>query len=331
MNIKNESIYRERYRILRKIGEGGSSEVYMAIDIKSGEPVTIKMIRNGNLCGSDVQLLIREETKVICYLDHPAIPRVLDIFEDAFVLEYIPGNSLEKVIESCGKMSEKVSVRIAKELLDILSYLHGLETPVIYRDLKPANIIIKPDGHVALIDFGAARFYERGKGEDASNIGTFGYAAPEQFGNLGQTDPRTDIYCFGRTMEQIVKGHITRELQAVIDNCTMPDREDRFSSCREIRRALDKYPRQVLVGRIKQNLKIAGISAAAAVVITASFNNAAAVRSYAAEDAERRLPAVRERMGNAGIRLRSDMEERFGSTIADEVLRVLETVFGEVR
>ncbi|MCR5404797.1 MAG: serine/threonine protein kinase [Butyrivibrio sp.] len=329
--IMNESIYRDRYRILRKIGEGGSSLVYMAIDKRSGEPVAIKMIKDMDFGKTGMMMLVHEETKVISYLKHPAIPRVLDKYEDAFVLEYVPGNTLEKVIRNCGKLSEKMSVRIAKELLDIFIYLHGLETPVIYRDLKPANIIIKPDGHVALIDFGAARFYEKGKDSDAANIGTVGFAAPEQFGNLGQTDPRTDIYCFGRTISQIIKGSLSSELEAILEKCTMADREDRFLSCTEIKQALEKYPGQVLIGKVLQNLKIAGLSAAAAVVITLSFYHADAVRSYAAEDAKSRIPAVRERMGNAGIRIKSYMEEQLGSDTSGAVFEVLDELFDEER
>ena len=330
-NIVNESIYRDRYRILRKIGEGGSSLVYMAIDTRSGEPVAIKMIKDMDFGKAGMMMLVHEETKVTGYLEHPAIPRVLDKYEDAFVLEYVPGNTLEKVMKNCGKLSEKESVRIAKELLEIFIYLHGLETPVIYRDLKPANIIIKPDGHVALIDFGAARFYEKGKMCDAANIGTVGFAAPEQFGNLGQTDPRTDIYCFGRTISQIIKGCPSRELNQILEKCTMADREDRFLTCTEIKQALETYPRQVLIGKVVQNLKLAGLSAAAAVIITLSFNHADALKSYAAEDAESRIPAVRQRMGNAGIRIKSYMEKQLGSKTCGAVFEVLDDLFAEER
>lgn len=329
--IKNESIYKGRYRILRKIGEGGSSRVYMAIDEKRGQPVAIKVMKASELNGEEAKLFVSEETKVISYLDHPAIPRVLDKYEDSFVLEYIPGNTLERVISQCGRLSEKESVRIAGELLEIFTYLHGLDTPVVYRDLKPANIIIKPDGHVALIDFGAARFYEHGKKRDDANIGTVGFAAPEQFGNLGQTDPRTDIYCFGKTISQIIKGRPSKELAAILEKCTMPDREDRFSCCEEIKKALDKYPGQVLVGRMLQNLRIAALSAAAAVVITLAFNHGAAVTSFAAEDVQRRLPAVKERMGNAGIRIKSYFEEELGIEIDNGVEMLFEELFDERR
>lgn len=329
--IENESIYKDRYRILRKIGEGGSSLVYMAIDERSGQPVTIKMIKDGSFRGSDAELIVKEETKVIAYLDHPAIPKVVDIYDDSFVLEYIPGNSLERVMERYGRFSEKEAVKLAKELLDIFTYLHEMDTPVIYRDLKPANIIVRPDGHIALIDFGAARFYEKGKRSDASNIGTYGFAAPEQFGNLGQTDTRTDIYCFGKTISQLIKGRPSVELAEILEKCTMPDREDRFGSCRDIREAIMDYPKKVLRRRVIQNLKIAGLSAAAACIITFSFKNAETIKSYAAEDAEQRIPAVKERVGTAGLRIKGYFEERFGIDIDDEMVDTLAPVFGEMR
>ncbi len=310
--MENESLFRDRYRILRKLGEGGSSAVYMALDNVTCEPVTIKLMKSDVFGGIVAKDIVAEEAGMLRALKHDAIPGVVDVYDDAFVLEYIPGNTLEKVIKTRGKLREKEAVRIAKELLQILEYLHGLENPVIYRDLKPSNIIIKPDGHVALIDFGAARVYRRGDEADTMNLGTFGYAAPEQFGSLGQTDPRTDIYCLGRTMEQIIKGRITPELAMIIDKCTRPDREDRLGSCREISEELSKYPAQVMKRNLFYNAKIAFLAAAAALVISFTMNNYESIRSYAASDMEVRMPAVKERFGNAGLWIQDKLEEKFG-------------------
>jgi serine/threonine-protein kinase len=331
MDMKNETIYRNRYRILRKIGEGGSSAVYMASDNESGEPVTIKCIRSDGYSDADIKDIAREETRILRKLDHRAIPKVVAAYDDAFVLEYVPGNSLEKVIAKGGKLKEKEVVRIAKELVDILGYLHRQKEPVVYRDLKPANIIIKPDGHVSLIDFGAARFFRHGDAADTLNLGTYGYAAPEQFGSLGQTDPRTDIYCLGRTLEQIIKGKPSRELESIIDKCTKPDRDDRFKSCQEIEEALKKYPIQVLGHRAIYNARIAFLAAAAALVITFTSNNYESIKSYAAYDAEMRLPAVKDRLGNAGLRIKEILKERFAIDLDEEIQgnAVLLDMFGE--
>ncbi len=329
--MKNETIYRNRYRILRKIGEGGSSAVYMAVDNESGEPVTIKCIKSDGYSDADTKDITREETSILKSLDHKAIPHVVATYEDAFVLEYVPGNSLEKVIAKGGKLREKDVMKIAKELVDILGYLHQQNAPVVYRDLKPANIIIKPDGHVSLIDFGAARIFRKGDSADTLNLGTYGYAAPEQFGNLGQTDPRTDIYCLGRTLEQIIKGKPSQELALIIEKCTKPDRDDRFKSCDEIETALKKYPVQVFKHRALYNARIAFMAASAALVITFTSNNYESIKSYAAYDAEMRMPAVKDRLGNAGLRIKEILKERFAIDLDEEIQgnAVLLDMFGE--
>ncbi|MBE5826378.1 MAG: serine/threonine protein kinase [Butyrivibrio sp.] len=327
-DLKNESLYRDRYRILRKLGEGGSSMVYMGCDMESGKAVTVKVFKEGVLNGADIKNAVMEETALLQRLDHPDIPKVLAVYEDAFVLEHVHGNSLDKVLKAKGALPEKTAVQMGKELLKILTYLHGRKNPVIYRDLKPANIIVKPDGHVALIDFGAAREYCPGVGADTLNLGTCGYAAPEQYGSLGQTDVRTDIYCFGRTLMQMMAGGekagsknegnaikagrpktVSPELRKILEKCTRPDRDDRFGSCREIGKALEGYPRAVAVRRLIQGVKAALIAAVLALGVTAAVSHYDTVRSYAAEDAKQRIPAVKERLGNAGLRIRAMLDE----------------------
>ncbi len=341
--LRNESIYRDRYRILRKIGEGGSSVVYLAVDLQRNEPVAVKVLKENSYgrkkagtddkggqavksLGRDARLMLsaeaENETLLLGSLHHPAIPGLVAAYEDAFVLEYVPGNSLEKVLKKKGRLSEKEAVAIGLELLEVLGYLHKSEgcgshgdmseqrVPVIYRDLKPANIMIRPDGHVSLIDFGAARLYSREGAVDTLNLGTYGFAAPEQFGSLGQTDPRTDIYCFGRTMLQMVGGKCSPELMQIIDKCTRPDREDRFENCEGIAKELRKYPGKRLMNMLMRNLRIAVAAFAVALVVSFGFAHYESVVSYAATDAETRIPAVKERLGYAGIRIKGLLEER---------------------
>ena len=304
MHLENESMYMGRFRILKKLGEGGSSIVYLAVDEKNNTPVTIKKIKE-EICGNnDVSLLVSDETEILKTLDSPAIPKVVEIFGDSFVMEYVPGNSLEKYLKKYGRLEEKKAVKLAQEILEILDYLHGLKTPVIYRDLKPSNIMIKPDGHVSLIDFGASRLYNPEDRADTLNLGTCGFAAPEQYGSLGQTDKRTDIYCFGKTLIQMVGGKCSPELMNVIEKCTRPDRDDRFESCREIKTALRTYPKKKLIRKTLNNLKIACAAAMASFVIAVCVANHDTVVSYAANDAETRLPAVKERLGLAGFRIK---------------------------
>ena len=304
-------LYREKYRIKRKLGEGGSSVVLMGIDEKQDSAVTIKQIKRGEFLKCEISRMVESETEILGRLDHPAIPKILEVYEDAFVLEYVPGNSLEKYIKHKGFLGEKDAVALGLEVLDILSYLHLGKRPVVYRDLKPSNIMVRPDGHVSLIDFGAARFYEKDCEGDTQNLGTTGFAAPEQYGNLGQTDPRTDIYCFGRTLLQIMGGKCSPELMMIIDKCTRPDREDRFRDCREIMSALRKYPKVARRNRVAAKVKFIAVAAVLALVISFAITHYESVVSYAAYDAQMRVPAVKERLGYAGIRIREALEERF--------------------
>ncbi len=310
--LENESIYRGRYRILRRLGEGGSSVVYMAVDEMRDEPVAIKVFRENAAGGRSVRELTESETRVLSELRHRSIPRLRAVYDDAAVMEYVPGNSLEKILLKRGRLSEKEAVGIALEVLEVLESLHGMDSPVIYRDLKPANIMLKPDGHIALIDFGASRIMEKEGKADTLNLGTNGFAAPEQYGNLGQTDPRTDIYCMGRTLLLLVGGKCSPELMEIIEKCTMPDREDRFNSCSEAMKALRKYPFRVVLGRTVKGLKLAAGSAFLAAVISFAVLGYDSVRSYAADDARDRIPAVQERLGNAGVRIKEILRERFG-------------------
>ncbi len=308
--LSNESIFRGRFRILKKVGEGGSSRVYMAVDLKDNMPVIIKMMRKDIFDIKDLSLVVAGETRMISKLDHPAVPKVLKVYDDCFVMEYIPGNSLEKHLKNKGRFDEAKAVRISLELLEILRYLHDRKPPVIYRDLKPANIIIKPDGHVSLIDFGAARLYSNNGEDDTTNLGTMGFAAPEQFGCLGQTDPRTDIYCFGKTLFLMVSGKCSPELMSIIEKCIKPDRDDRFNSCSEIIKALKNYPRKKIVRRILQNTRIAAVALLISAAVTFGFAHYDGFVSYAAVDAQSRMPAVKERLGYAGIRIKEKLEEK---------------------
>ncbi|MBR1670736.1 MAG: protein kinase [Butyrivibrio sp.] len=343
--MENGYIFKGKYRILRKLGEGGSSRVYMAQDVKSGQPVTIKQMRRSAYGGqaepaesgrgareitvsrpdgpdgrnderggsSGVSASLGGaywEMDMLLNLDHPAIPKAIAAYDNAVVMEYIPGNSAAKHLEMKGFFPEKEGVRISLEVLDILEYLHSLDKPVIYRDLKPANIMIKPDGHVALIDFGAARFYEIGGTADTQNLGTKAFAAPEQYGSLGQTDPRTDIYCFGRMLLQLVGGRCSNELMQIIEMCTRPDRDDRFTSCAEIRKELLKYPGRAFFGRMRVFMQLGAAAAVVAFALSFIATHYDAALAYAYSDAKVRVPAVRERLGNAGTRIGVFIEDK---------------------
>lgn len=311
-----------RYKIIKSIGEGGNGSVYLARDTNTGKMVTIKRPKYGL---ED----LTNEAVVLSELHHEGIPGVIDRFGDSVVLEYMPGKSLEKIISEEGLLTEKKTVDIAKELLKILSYLHSREVPVIYRDLKPANIVMKPDGHIALIDFGAARFYSPQNDVDTVNLGTFGFAAPEQYGNLGQTDKRTDIYCFGMTLLQLMTGvdpkdsekvleirqngtrRVSGEFLAIIEKCIRTDRDDRYSDADEIFKDIKRYPIKRVVRKVMYLGKLAVAACLVSVVISMAVSFVISVdimipddlREFITDDFNKRLPTLLERLGNARSRI----------------------------
>ena len=194
-----------KYEILKQIGMGGMSTVYLAMDQHLNKQWAVKEIR---LRADDresrviIQSLIAE-ANLMKKLDHPALPRIVDIIDSRdtiyVIMDYIEGEPLSRILEREGPQPEEDVLEWARQLCDVLSYLHTRKPPVIYRDMKPGNIMIRPDGNIRLIDFGIAREYKEGKTSDTVALGTKGYAAPEQFGGQGQTDARTDIYSLGVT------------------------------------------------------------------------------------------------------------------------------------
>ena len=308
----------EGYEIIKPLGSGGNCNAYLGKEIESGRLVTIKSCK-GKCLDKIEKRNLANEARMLQELEHEAIPKVYKRCAEEIVLEYIPGNSLEKVLLAKGTFSEKDALKIAYELAGVMRYLHGRRSPVIYRDLKPANIVMKPDGHICLIDYGAARMYERGEHADTLNLGTMGFAAPEQYGNLGQTDPRTDIYCYGMTLLQLVSGVDTRDMDAVVnykkngikgisrdflgivEKCTRADREDRFSSFKEIQEELDDLPKRKKQRRLVKALKITALAASISFAISAGAMKADQVKSYAVSDVTARMPAVRQRLGFARL------------------------------
>ena len=174
-------------------------------------------------------------------------------------MDYVEGNSLNKDLEEYGAQPQEYVIQWAKQLCDVLGYLHTRQPAIIYRDMKPANIMLKPDGNVTLIDFGTAREFKAKNIADTTCLGTVGYAAPEQFGGMGQTDARTDIYCLGATLYHLVTGcnpseppyemkpireinpSLSSGLEKIILKCTQRNPEDRYQSTAELMYALEHY------------------------------------------------------------------------------------------
>lgn len=252
-----------KYEVLREIGKGGMSVVYLAMDKRLNKQWAIKEFRKDKDDASKQVALkaLLDEANLMKKLDHPTLPRIVDIIETNqtvyIVMDYIEGESLNKVLDAYGAQPQEAVIEWAKQLSNVLDYLHTQNPPVIYRDMKPANIMLKPDGTVRLIDFGIAREYKEGKEGDTEAIGTRGYAAPEQFGGRGQTDARTDIYSLGVTLYHLVTGKNPAEppyeiypirhwdpslssgLEWLIQKCTQLNPGDRYQSCAEVTYVLE--------------------------------------------------------------------------------------------
>lgn len=267
-----------KYKILRVVGKGGMSVVYQAVNEKANKIWAIKEVRKDGVQNFEVvkQNLI-VETELLKRFNHPNLPSIIDVIdgEGSFliVMDYIEGNSLNKAIETSGAQSQEDVIEWSKQLCDVLGYLHSRKPPIIYRDMKPANVMLKPDGNVSLIDFGTAREFKSSSVEDTTCLGTQGYAAPEQYGGHGQTDARTDIYCLGATMYHLVTGHnpstppyemypirqwnpvLSSGLEEIITKCTQRNPNDRYQSCAELLYALDHYQDLDIENKKVQNLK----------------------------------------------------------------------------
>ncbi len=258
------SVIDGKYKILNVVGKGGMSVVYLAMNERANKQWAIKEVRKDGMQSFEVvkQNLVAE-TDLLKKLNHPHLPSIIDVIDcdDTFliVMDYIEGNPLSKALETSGAQNQDDVIEWAKQLCDVLGYLHSRNPPIIYRDMKPSNVMLKPDGNVMLIDFGTAREFKYSSVADTTCLGTQGYAAPEQFGGHGQTDARTDIYCLGATMYHLVTGHnpatppyemypirqwnpmLSSGLEEIILKCTQRNPEDRYQSCAELLYALDHY------------------------------------------------------------------------------------------
>lgn len=284
------SIIDGKYKILNKIGQGGMSVVYLAMNERANKQWAIKEVRKDGVKDYDVvrQGLIAE-TDILKRLNHPHLPSIIDVIDrdDTFliVMDYIEGKSLDHWLKKDGAQPQEKVVVWAKQICDVLGYLHSRKPPIIYRDLKPANVMLKPDGQIMIIDFGTAREFKETSIEDISCLGTQGYAAPEQYGGHGQTDARTDIYTLGATMYHLLTGHnpslppyemypirrwnpaLSSGLEKIVLKCTQRNPNDRYQNCAELMYALEHYGELDSAYRRKQSIKWKSFVASCALTV----------------------------------------------------------------
>ena len=246
----------DKYEILKLIGEGGMSKVYLAMDKRLNKSWAVKEIekkakdRNNEIV---VQSAIAE-ANMIKQLDNPAIVRIVDIIDNGNVIyiieDFVEGETLEALLDADGAQPEELVVEWGKQLCEAFDYLHTRTPPIIYRDMKPANVMLTPEGKLRVIDFGIAREYKEHNLKDTTSLGTRGYAPPEQFG--GKTDARSDIYSLGVTLFQLVTGRdpclastelkpvrqidpkLSEGIETIIQKCVQHDPANRYQSCVEL-------------------------------------------------------------------------------------------------
>lgn len=257
-----------RYTIDRLLGQGGMSNLYLAIDHTQANAVRVikemtARYPDPNEQKAAEQLFMRE-AQLLATLNHPNIPKVFDkfIFQGKYYLsmEYVQGEDLGKLITDRGTIEEKLVASYGAQMATVLYYLHQQKPPIVFRDVKPSNIMIAND-QVKLIDFGIARMFTPAKKGDTMRIGSPGYAPPEQYG--GQTDPRSDIYALGVTLHHAATGYdptisqtpfiipparqlnpkVSAEMEAVITRATQLDPDKRYQNCLEMKRELQNVMR----------------------------------------------------------------------------------------
>lgn len=248
-----------KYEVLKLIGRGGFYTTYLVRNVHSDKLWAMKICdktdKNYSLMFRNI---IFQELQILIKLDHSAVPKVVDIVEDEYqicvVKEYIEGETLDTVLQEKGPINQEKVINLAEQLCDVLGYLHEHNPPYIYRDMKPANVILQPNGNVKLVDFGIAIEYDILRDCDPCIVGTKGYAAPEQY--RGKSEPRSDIYGLGMTLHCLLTGikpnlppyetkpireinpKLSGKMESIILRCIQPDPKDRFQNCEELKAAL---------------------------------------------------------------------------------------------
>lgn len=286
-----------RYEIVRKIDEGGMSVVWLADDTRLKKMQAIKEIKKD--AKTDVYKvspdLIKVEVDIMRRLDHPNIVHVIDYVDDGstiyIVMDYIQGKDLHKIMKkNLRVITEADVVDWCIQLCDAMGYLHS--QGIVYRDMKPGNIMLLDDGTVKIIDFGIAKEYNPEKAHDTMPLGTRGYAAPEIFKQGSMATPVSDIYSLGVTLFHLVTGHgpleymdqptlppirslnaqLSEGLEVVVIKATKWKPSERYQSCNEMRYDLEHLENltresRIALERVMRLFKVSAIAGAACLVL----------------------------------------------------------------
>ena len=209
--LTSGTVLQNRYEIQRLLGGGGMGMVYLAHDQRLANRACAVKEMVDHFIDQQQRIEANEyfarEADTLAQLKHSAIPAITDRFDDQnrhyLVMEYVEGRNLEEELAARGApLPEGLIIDVARQLCDVLAYLHGATPPVVYRDMKPSNVMLTPRGRAVLVDFGIARLFKSAR--KGTMIGTLGFAPPEQY--QGVVDPRSDIYSLGATLHYVLTG-----------------------------------------------------------------------------------------------------------------------------
>lgn len=288
-----------RYRLLRLLGEGGISKVYLAADLKlSGKRWAVKITTGGEAAGVDAE----EEAHLLTALHHHRLPTIIDFVTDPLldcdylVMDYVDGRHLDQYVSDLKQRLtvERLAV-IGMQICEGLSYLHGLDPPIIHRDLKPSNLMVNATGDIRFIDFGISRRYSHHREEDTVKLGTIGFAAPEQYGG-SQSDARTDLYSLGAVLlylattgqysywcdkaEQLIGRQGLASLTPVLSRLLAQEKEERYDSADQVNFALrsllqnQSQPSALSKGRALRSGHVSNTNRPLSIAVMSSFPGA---------------------------------------------------------
>lgn len=254
-------VLQQRYELLDILGQGGMGTVYLARDLRlNNRPCVVKQLRDDVMAKDEERLKAQQfferEAGMLSRLQHPSVVSILDYFVESgeyfLVMEYIEGQDLYQIMRerNATPFDEDQVVDWAIEICDVLSYMHAQNPPVIYRDLKPSNVMIDVKGRIKLVDFGIARPYE--VDNENTHVISGGYSPPEQY--LGKATPKSDIYALGATMFFLLAGkepeplkanlpkendpEISASLNELIGKAMSQNADERFATAEDMREAL---------------------------------------------------------------------------------------------
>ncbi|HPZ09734.1 MAG TPA: serine/threonine-protein kinase [Candidatus Eremiobacteraeota bacterium] len=270
------TVLHNKYTVKKLIGKGAMGNVYLVETLIDRKQLVVKELNfsvESRVSGDSAKEIFFREAEFMARFEHPGLPKMHGIFShdghDYITMDYVKGSTLEDIInKSKEPVPLKKALQWAIEIADILNYLHNsFEMPLIYKDLKPSNIMITPQKKVMIIDFGICRYYNPDKDTDTFRLGSPGYAAPEQYKGRGQSCIQTDIYALGVILLQMVTKYdptltpfkfppvkslnpsIDDDLEAIINRAIQLQPLKRYIGALELKEKLKKYKKSHFPGK----------------------------------------------------------------------------------